>query len=122
MKVLVDTSVWIDHFRSHSEPLSRLLIDNLAATHTFVILELACGNLGKNASQVLSDINLLERSQQSSEEEFLDFIKSEKLAAHGLSLVDVELLWSALSSNVKLWTRDKKLNSFCKKYGCAFVA
>jgi predicted nucleic acid-binding protein len=43
--VLVDASVWIDHFR-HTEPLLvRLLQSNSVLLHPFVRGELALGNL-----------------------------------------------------------------------------
>ena len=45
MMVLVDTSVWIDHFRKHDDVLADLLIKNNVLTHPLVRGELALGNL-----------------------------------------------------------------------------
>lgn len=42
-EVLVDTSVWIAHFRKRNEELVGLLGHNLAMTHPLVIGEIACG-------------------------------------------------------------------------------
>ena len=43
--VLVDSSVWIAHFREGQPELARLLMDGLVLMHPFVSGELACGNL-----------------------------------------------------------------------------
>ncbi|HJV00748.1 MAG TPA: hypothetical protein VJ752_09375 [Burkholderiaceae bacterium] len=41
--VLVDTSVWVDHFRHHDAALAILLDRNMALTHRIIIGEIACG-------------------------------------------------------------------------------
>lgn len=45
--VLVDTSVWIDHFRKGNTHLKEILVTGRVACNPFVIGELACGNLNK---------------------------------------------------------------------------
>ena len=45
--ILVDTSVWIDHFRRPIPALVRELGDGSVVSHPFVIGELALGHLGK---------------------------------------------------------------------------
>ena len=45
--ILVDTSIWIDHFRVAGGPLKSLLQTDLVCTHVYIIGELACGNLDK---------------------------------------------------------------------------
>jgi len=47
--ILVDTSVWIDHFRNGNARLRELLQEGEVATHPMVLGELACGNLQKRA-------------------------------------------------------------------------
>jgi predicted nucleic acid-binding protein len=50
--ILVDSSVWIDHFR-HAEPrLEALLVHELASLHPFVLGELACGSLHKRSETI----------------------------------------------------------------------
>ena len=51
--VLVDTSIWVEHFRQTNKELSELLNRIQAITHPFVMGELACGNL-KNRKEILS--------------------------------------------------------------------
>ena len=41
--VLVDTSVWVDHFRHHNSGLVGMLGLDMAMTHPMVVAELACG-------------------------------------------------------------------------------
>jgi len=58
--VLVDTSVWIHHFRSGTARLRELLQAGEMATHPMVLGELACGNLTKRA-ETLRLLNRLPR-------------------------------------------------------------
>ncbi len=51
-RVLVDTSVWIDHFRQSDEQLINLLQQNEVLMHPMIRGELACGYLHKR-DQVL---------------------------------------------------------------------
>lgn len=41
--ILVDTSVWVDHFKNRNEDLVRLLVSDLALIHPLIVAELACG-------------------------------------------------------------------------------
>ena len=50
--VLVDTSVWIDHFRNNNNKLTEILISDEVSCHPFIIGELACGNI-KNRKEIL---------------------------------------------------------------------
>jgi hypothetical protein len=47
---LVDTSVWISHFRKPDAVLVQLLSDRMAGIHPFAIGELACGNFKDRAA------------------------------------------------------------------------
>ena len=40
MSVLVDTSVWVDHFKSRNDALVSLLVSDQALTHPMVVVEL----------------------------------------------------------------------------------
>ncbi|WP_439101895.1 type II toxin-antitoxin system VapC family toxin [Congregibacter sp.] len=107
---LVDTSVWIDHFRSGSIQLRRLLEDGMVLTHEFVIGELACGRL-KDRQAVLGFFESLPRVSVVSHSEFLHFVDAHTLEGTGLNFVDIHLLASSrLDDGVKLWTYDERLN------------
>jgi predicted nucleic acid-binding protein len=51
--MLVDTSVWVDHFRNTNAVLAQHLDAGEVWCHPFVIGELACGNLARR-DEVLS--------------------------------------------------------------------
>ena len=105
---LVDTSVWITHFRHPAKELIEHLEHRLVLTHSAVIGELACGSIPKRKI-FLQDLLLLPRCQEASFEEVLQLIDQHHLFGIGLSWVDMQLLASALLSNAILLTHDKKL-------------
>ena len=114
--VLVDTSVWIEHFRKTSTRLAGLLDDGEVAIHPFVIGELACGNLA-NRKEILSLLHSLPAVQRVEDDEVLFFIEQHSLAGRGLGLIDVHLLASSKMSEHPLWTKDKRLTAAAKELG-----
>ncbi len=108
--VLVDTSVWIDHFRSGHNQLSELLRRGIVVTHPFIIGELACGNL-KNRKEIMSLLNALPKANGAINEEVLFFINKNHLFGKGLGLIDMHLLASAIISKISLWTVDARLKA-----------
>lgn len=108
MIVLVDTSVWIHHFRTGEPRLSQLLSEGLVLMHPFVLGELACGNL-KNRAAILRNLGVLPTVKSSTQEETLQLIHHRKLWGQGIGWVDAHLLASALLSNCRLWTLDEGL-------------
>ncbi|MGR3302351.1 MAG: type II toxin-antitoxin system VapC family toxin [Candidatus Scalindua sp.] len=117
--VLVDTSVWVDHFRSGNSQLVKLLNDGDVICHPFIIGELACGNI-KNRKQILSLLLALPTAMQASHQEILEFIEIKKLTGKGLGYIDVHLLGAAFLSNAALWSRDKKLNAISLEFKVGF--
>ena len=111
MWVLVDTSIWIDHFRKRNEALIALLEQGLVLIHPTIIGELACGNL-KKRNEILEYLKVLPRAQEASHEEVLEMIERRHLYGKGLGWIDMHLLASAAISNVRLWTNDKDLLRF----------
>jgi predicted nucleic acid-binding protein len=117
--ILVDTSVWIDHFRSRSEELAELLETESALIHPFVIGELACGNL-QNRNTILADLNELPRVVAAEHLDVLTCIDERKLFGTGIGWVDAHLIASALITGAKLWTADGALNRAARSAGIAF--
>lgn len=113
--VLVDTSVWIDHFRRGNSKLSNLLDEAKVSSHPLIIGELACGGL-KQRNQIIDLLKDLPQSLSASHDEVLIFIDHHKLYDKGLSYIDVQLLASARLSQIPIWTLDKKLKSMSKKF------
>ena len=106
--VLVDTSVWVDHFNKSDPDLIRLLKGMKVCTHVFIIGELSCGNI-RNRTEILSLMNSLPQVIPAFDDEVLTLIESKHLYGIGLGYIDVHLIASALINDVKIWTRDKSL-------------
>tara|TARA_B100000315_G_scaffold228943_1_gene238146 strand:+ start:10981 stop:11340 length:360 start_codon:yes stop_codon:yes gene_type:complete len=112
--VLVDTSIWISHFKEGNSHLKELLEDDSVVCHPFIIGELACGGL-KNRKEIISLLKALPKVQTAESDEILQFIESKRLFGKGLGFVDVHLLASALLTKVLLWTADKPLQRAAAK-------
>ncbi len=76
--VLVDTSVWIEHFRMASPALVKLLTEGWVVTHPFVYGEIACGNL-KDRATILADFNALPSAKEASNGEVFRLIEDARL-------------------------------------------
>jgi hypothetical protein len=120
MSVLVDTSVWVDHFRRRNAGLSDLLASGKALTHPMVLLELACGTPPAPRAATLSDLGLLMTAEQATYEEVTQLIEREKLYGLGCGLVDMTLLASTLvTPGAKLWSLDRPLVDLAARFGVA---
>jgi predicted nucleic acid-binding protein len=109
MKVLADTSIWVDHFRRADAQLAGLLDHGDIVIHPFVIGELLLGGVPK-ASDLLDDLNTLPKATIASNDEVLEFIVKRKLSGMGIGYVDAHLLASTmLTIEASIWTRDKRL-------------
>jgi hypothetical protein len=106
--ILVDTSVWINHFRKGGSNLRELLSKDLVLVHPFVVGELACGNL-KNRARILSDLEALPSAVSATHEEAMRLTEGRKLWGLGIGWIDAHLLASALLSNCQFWTLDERL-------------
>ena len=106
--ILVDTSVWVSHLRNGEIGLTTLLNEGRVVCHSFIIGELACGNL-KNRSEILSLLQALPMAVQAGHEEVMEFIESHGLMGKGLGYIDLHLLASAVLTDISLWTFDRRL-------------
>jgi predicted nucleic acid-binding protein len=113
--ILVDTSVWIDHFREGLPPLTEVLGQNFVLMHAFVLGELACGNW-RTRRDTLKLLSNLPHAPKASDSEVMAFIESHRLMGKGIGFMDAHLLASvALAADAKLWTHDKRLGQLAKK-------
>jgi len=117
--VLVDTSIWVSHFREGNPQLKDLLLNGRAVCHSFIIGELACGNL-QNREEIFSLMQALPSSVTAEHEEVLQLIDTHQLMGIGLRYVDVHLLASALLSGIPIWTDDKKLKEAARKLNVSY--
>lgn len=120
MSVLVDTSVWIDHFRGGNAALANLVGLDLALTHPMVIVELACGTPPSPREHTLGSLSLLRSCNQATLDEILELIEREKLYGLGCGLVDMALLASTLiTPGARLWTLDRRLSNLARRFDVA---
>jgi predicted nucleic acid-binding protein len=114
--ILVDTSVWVDHFRTADARLTEWLVDGQVLCHPLVVGELACGNL-RQRGEVLDLLRALPRLPALTSEEALAFIDAHRLMGKGLGWVDVHLLGSAYVAREALWTKDRRLGEAAQRLG-----
>ena len=117
--ILVDTSVWIDHFHKKDHSLIKLLEDGLFYTHYFIIGELACGNL-KNRDEILILLQSLPKVRVAEHDEVMYFLNHHKIFGKGLGYIDAHLLASCFLDNKLIFTRDKHLEQIAKEFNIIY--
>ena len=115
---LVDTSVWVDHFRRVDPTLVALLDDAQVECHPFVIGELACGRM-KRRNDILRLLRNLPQVPVADHDEALAFLDRHDLAGAGIGWIDVHLLASARLGHTRLWTRDRRVAGIARSVGIA---
>lgn len=119
--ILIDTSVWIDHFKQPITVLEDLARGQLILGHSFITGELAVGHL-RDWEGTLAALMQLRQARMASEIEFLALISSERLSATGLGFVDVHLLASCrLTPGTLIWSRDKRLAHYADRLGVSWT-
>ncbi|HEV2200380.1 MAG TPA: type II toxin-antitoxin system VapC family toxin [Bryobacteraceae bacterium] len=105
---LVDTSVWVDHFRRGNFRLQQMLEEGTVATHPMIIGELACGNLFQRPA-TLGLLGRLPSISQVPDRLVFQAIESRHLWGRGIGWIDAHLLAASLVSGTSLWTLDARL-------------
>ena len=118
--VLVDTSVWVLHFRKANQRLIHLLENNEVLTHEFVVGELACGKL-KNRKEILSLFHRLPKTLAVSFSELMHFLERKGIAGSGIGFVGAHLLASAQLTHVPIWTLDRSLELISSKLFLKYI-
>ena len=119
--IVVDTSIWIDHFKAPVAALEQLSRSEQILGHPFIIGELAVGYL-HDWTGTIDALRQLLQAKVATEAEFLTLISTERLAATGLGFVDVHLLASCrITPGTRLWTRDKRLRASAVNLGVAWI-
>ena len=111
MNVLVDTSVWIGHFKQRNAHLVALLESGMVVCHPYVVVEVACGT-PPNRRAIITLLAELESVPVATPDEVLEMTERRNLYGRGCGFVDMSLLASTLlSENALIWTMDKRLDS-----------
>ncbi|AKM11066.1 type II toxin-antitoxin system VapC family toxin [Croceicoccus naphthovorans] len=117
--ILVDSTVWVDHLRQGDPLLVSRLEAGLVFSHPFIIGEIALGSL-RQRDKVLSSLRDLPRTKQATDEEVQAFIEHQPLYSLGIGYVDAHLLAATrLTTGMRLWTRDRRLNDIATRLGVA---
>lgn len=118
MRILADTSVWVDYLRNKRTPiLDRLSLGDIVI-HDYVIGELVLGGIGQTK---LAMLNQLRRCHCASHDEVMHLIAERGLINRGLGYVDAHLLAAALIGRLQLWTLDKALQQAAHESGCGLA-
>ncbi len=117
--ILVDSSIWIDHFRAGDTHLHELLNAEEIIIHTFVIGELSLGHIPRY-DEIMTMLTDLPTIPIADDAEVRHMIRSNRLFGKGIGYVDAHLLASILLSvGHTLWTRDKRLHGIAGTFGVA---
>ena len=106
--ILVDTSVWIDHFRSAAPALVKALENGQVVSHPFVVGEIALGHL-RHRAEVVALLSELPAVPVADHSDVMEFIELHALMATGVGWVDAHLLCAASLAGLTLWTVDRPL-------------
>jgi predicted nucleic acid-binding protein len=118
--ILVDSSVWVGHFRASAPHLVELLNENMVLTHPMVTGELACGNL-RRRHEVLTLLSELPAAVAASDTEVLELIKRHRLMGRDIGYVDAHLLAAALlTADASIWTYDTRLAAVASALGVGY--
>jgi predicted nucleic acid-binding protein len=120
--ILVDTSVWVNHFRQSNLQLVFLLTNDQVLCHPWVMLEIACGSPPAPRHKTLEYLEKLQITKIATVREIMTLIEEHDLHDSGCGAIDMSLLASTLiTENAKIWTQDKKLETLSRKLGVSFT-
>ena len=120
MNILVDTSVWVGHFKQRNERLVALLEKGRVVCHPCVVTEVACGTPPSRRA-IIGMLAELESTPLATPEELLELIERRSLYGRGCGFVDISLLASALlNPQTLIWTLDKRLESVAAELNRAY--
>ncbi|MDO3445269.1 type II toxin-antitoxin system VapC family toxin [Agrobacterium sp. V1] len=117
--ILVDSSIWIDHFRHGDSELIKIIGDDRLLCHPFIVGELALGSL-RDRDAVLAFLAAQREAVVATHAEVMTVIDGYSIFSMGIGYTDAHLLTSTLlDRRSSLWTRDKRLAAAAQKVGAA---
>lgn len=116
--IVADTSVWVHHIRESSADFLLHLNSDQVLMHSWVVGELALGNLSRRDA-FLKFLKRLPPVVEARDEEVMEMIDGNRLQGSGIGWVDAHLLASARLSKASLWTRDRRLFAVAQRLGVA---
>ncbi len=117
--IIVDTSIWIDHFRYGDADLRKIIEDDRLLCHPFVVGELALGSL-RERDAVIAFLASQREAVIATHAEVMTVIERHSIFSMGIGYTDAHLLTSTLlDRRSSLWTRDKRLAAAAQKVGAS---
>jgi hypothetical protein len=114
---LVDTSVWVEHFKKESSRLAPLLLEGQVLTHQFILGELSLGHFHKKDRNLIFErLSALDVVPTSPHAEVFDFSMKHKLAGKGIGWIDCHLLHAVNKHKIPLLSLDKNLIKLSKYF------
>lgn len=119
--IIVDSSIWIDHFRRPNAALIEAAVGGRLLQHPLITLELALGSIPQR-DPTLGKLQRLPQPTVLSDDQMLEFVDEFELARSGIGPIDASVLASAArTEKAKLWTRDKRLGVQAERLGLNFA-
>lgn len=106
--ILIDTSVWVNHFRQADTAVGRIILEGALRQHPLVTAELAMGNLA-GWRRTITLLDSLPQVAVASHQDLIGFVDRHGLAGSGIGVIDAHLLASADANALKIWTLDRRL-------------
>lgn len=107
--LLVDTCVWVNHFRKRDPILFAELQENNVSIHPFIITELVLGSLPKRR-EAIAALDELPKVEVAHTDEVRRMIETHLFFQQGIGFVDAHLIASTMiTPGTFLWTQDQRL-------------
>jgi hypothetical protein len=117
--ILVDTSIWANHFGRRNGDLDVLLEREDVLGHPFVTAEIALGNLA-DPPGTIALLDSIPQAKVATQAELMMLIRLGQLAGSGIGFVDAHLLAASRLSGSRLWTLDKRLRAQADALGLSW--
>ena len=116
MKVLIDTSVWIDHLNKPVKELEKILKSpERLLLHPFIRGELSLSNSQKTKI-LLKELQFFSDIQIATHQEVIEAVNLYKLQGIGIGWIDCHLFTSCKLAGIKLLTHDKILKRISDEF------
>jgi hypothetical protein len=120
MNVLVDSSVWVGHFKHRNEHLVALLEVDAVVCHPYIVAEVACGT-PPGRKGVISMLAELESVSMAAQNELLALLDARKFYGRGCGFFDLSLLAAVLINEMTvIWTLDTRFEQIAIEMNKAF--
>jgi len=110
MLILVDTSVWIEYFRSgnHFEKLDFIIDNNLVVTNDLILAELIPFFKIKKQRKIVKLLNIINKLEMRIEwDEIIDYqLKCLKSGLNGLGIPDLIIAQNAKQNHCEIYSLD----------------